>query len=86
MTSRPSRPVSRTVAVAVALLIAASGAGSSASATSGEDASTRRLLLLLDASGSMKGPDPSGGSKLEAAKRALNAVVDALPDGTQVGL
>ena len=80
------RLVARAVAILVALLIAASGAAPAASAISGDDASTRRLLLLLDASGSMKGPDPSGGSKLEAAKRSLNAVVDALPNGTQVGL
>ena len=86
MITRSSRHVSRAVAIAVALLIAASGAAPAASAISGDDANTRKLLLLLDASGSMKGPDPNGGSKLEAAKRSLNAVVDALPDGTQVGL
>jgi len=69
----------------VLLLVTATGAGPASSATA-EDSSAPKLLLVLDASGSMKGPDPSGGSKLEAAKRSLGAVVDALPDGVRVGL
>ena len=45
-----------------------------------------RLLLVLDASGSMKAKDPSGLTKIEAAKKALTAVVGALPATAQVGL
>jgi Ca-activated chloride channel homolog len=45
-----------------------------------------RLLLLLDSSGSMKEPDASGSTKIEAAKTALNTVVDRLPGTAQVGL
>jgi len=44
------------------------------------------LLLILDSSGSMLGPDGSGQRKIEAAKDALNRVVDSLPDDSLVGL
>lgn len=45
-----------------------------------------KLLLMLDASGSMKENDRSGVTKMAAAKRALLSVVDALPDNSRVGL
>jgi Ca-activated chloride channel family protein len=45
-----------------------------------------RLLLLLDSSSSMKEPDASGATKIEAARTALNTVVDRLPGTAQVGL
>ncbi|UUZ44020.1 VWA domain-containing protein [Janibacter limosus] len=41
---------------------------------------------MLDASGSMKEKDASGGTKMAAAKEALTTVVDGLPAGTDVGL
>ncbi|WP_188450434.1 vWA domain-containing protein [Knoellia flava] len=41
---------------------------------------------MLDASGSMKAKDPSGLTKIEAAKKALTGVVGALPATAQVGL
>ncbi|HLL55718.1 MAG TPA: VWA domain-containing protein [Myxococcaceae bacterium] len=44
------------------------------------------LLLILDASGSMKADDGSGRVKIAASKEALNQMVDALPDGAPVGL
>lgn len=44
------------------------------------------LLLIMDSSGSMKASDGAGGTKIQAAKGALNGVVDALPDEAQVGL
>lgn len=40
----------------------------------------------MDSSGSMNAGDGSGGTKIQAAKTALNGVVDALPDDSQVGL
>jgi Ca-activated chloride channel homolog len=43
-------------------------------------------MLVLDASGSMTGADPAGGTKMDAAKRAVHALVDAAPDGASVGL
>ncbi|MGH3487186.1 MAG: VWA domain-containing protein, partial [Actinopolymorphaceae bacterium] len=44
------------------------------------------LLLVLDSSGSMKEPDQSGTTKINAAKQALNTVVDKLPAEAVVGL
>lgn len=44
-----------------------------------------RLVMVLDSSGSMA-DKIDGGSKIAVAKRALNTVVDHLPDDAQVGL
>jgi Ca-activated chloride channel homolog len=43
-------------------------------------------MLVLDASGSMLGADPSGGTKMDAAKQAVHTLVDAAPAGASVGL
>ena len=45
-----------------------------------------KLLLMLDASGSMLEADPSGLTRMEAAKKGLTAVVNGLPANAQVGL
>lgn len=45
-----------------------------------------QVLLLMDASGSMKEPDPSGSSKMDAAKKALDGVIQEMPDSAEVGL
>lgn len=75
--------------------IALSGAGTASAATStahlptATESSTDdpgKLLLMLDASGSMNEDDPAGGTKMEAAKKALIGVVDKLPQDTNVGL
>jgi hypothetical protein len=44
------------------------------------------MLLVLDASGSMLIDDGTGRPKIDAAKEALNTLVNALPDGAPVGL
>jgi len=44
------------------------------------------LLLIMDSSGSMNASDGSGGTKIQAAKQALNGVVNALPGDSLVGL
>lgn len=44
------------------------------------------LELVLDASGSMAGADPSGGSKIRAARSAVAGVLQRLPGGTAVGV
>lgn len=44
------------------------------------------LLLIMDASGSMNREDDDGTPLIDGAKEALNGVVDALPEGTPVGL
>lgn len=43
-------------------------------------------MLVLDASGSMRAPDPAGGTKLDAAKAAVHSFVAAAPARSKVGL
>ncbi len=58
------------------------GAGSVPAAAEGSG----KLLLVLDSSGSMKEQAGDGKTKIEAARTALNRVVDALPAEAQVGM
>jgi Ca-activated chloride channel family protein len=44
------------------------------------------VVLILDASKSMNDDDGTGRPKLEAAKAALNTLIDSLPADAQVGL
>ncbi len=80
-----TRATATASAVALAVVIGVAGL-LAPSAARADEPSQGRLLLMLDASGSMKDPDPSGLSKIEAAKKALTGVVDALPSDAQVGL
>ena len=74
-------------ALAIALLATAAVLGAvPAGATAPADDAAEDLLLVLDSSGSMKEPDRSGTSKIEAAKQALQSVVDDLPDDARVGM
>lgn len=50
------------------------------------DGEAGKLLLLLDSSGSMEEKTSDGTTKIAAAKKALNGVVDALPEEAQVGM
>jgi len=63
---------------------AATEASTTAFAAEGEEQAS--LLLIMDASGSMREPLPEGGTRLEAAKAALREVTSTLPEGTEVGL
>ncbi|WP_147245941.1 VWA domain-containing protein [Streptomyces sp. ISID311] len=44
------------------------------------------MVMVLDASGSMAGKDGSGGTRIDAARKAVGTVVDAMPDGYPTGL
>ncbi|HHW84079.1 MAG TPA: VWA domain-containing protein, partial [Actinomycetales bacterium] len=44
-----------------------------------------KLVLVLDASGSMEWDDASGSSRIEAAHSALHSVIDSLPEDANVG-
>ncbi|WP_344213054.1 vWA domain-containing protein [Kribbella sancticallisti] len=45
------------------------------------------VMVVLDSSGSMTARDAGGsGTRMDAAKRAVNSMVDGLPDQAQVGL
>lgn len=74
----------RTTALALAALLGAASLAPMAPARA--DGEESKILLVLDASGSMNGQDPSGGTKLQAAKKALTSAVSAMPDDAQVGL
>ena len=71
---------------AVVMLIVATtlllGCVGSASAAPADEPS---LLLILDASGSMQAPFGNG-SRIDAAKRALHQLIEALPEDSRVGL
>lgn len=72
------------------LLLAAvptwAAAGQTAPDGAGEDSPPPSIMLVLDASGSMAEDDPSGGTKMEAARTALGAAVEGLPADASVGL
>ena len=44
------------------------------------------VLLIMDSSGSMAEDDGTGRPKIDAAKEALNGLVEELPEGSNVGL
>ena len=66
-------------------LLSALGPPSSAAAPLPETDDPGRLVLVLDSSGSMKEPVAGGQTKLQAAKTALDSVVDELPVDAEVG-
>lgn len=70
-----------------ALALPAAHAEDAGDADAGADArEASKVLLILDASGSMLDDDPSGVSKMEAARTAMQGAIEALPDTAQVGL
>ncbi|MFG3113213.1 VWA domain-containing protein [Streptomyces sp. NPDC048197] len=44
------------------------------------------MVMVLDSSGSMSGSDGAGSTRIAAARKAVGAVVDSLPDGYPTGL
>lgn len=76
-----------TGALTAALLAAPALATTNSGRTAGGDEdSTGKLVLLMDSSGSMNDPDAAGDPKIDAARTALNAVIDDLGDDQHVGL
>jgi Ca-activated chloride channel family protein len=67
----------------LALLLAAAGARAQSRPAPAKDAA---VILILDASKSMKDDDGTGRPKFQAAKEALDTLVDELPDEAKVGL
>jgi Ca-activated chloride channel family protein len=51
-----------------------------------QDTGQGSVLIVLDASKSMNEPAGNGGTRLDAAKAALEGLIPALPRGAQVGL
>jgi Ca-activated chloride channel homolog len=73
------------VALVVGMLLALPGPVARAQGAEGP-AELAPTMVVLDASGSMTGADPAGGTKMDAAKKAVHALVAAAPDGAPVGL
>ena len=69
--------------VAAVVLLAALAAQP---ASAQQSATPAAVMLVLDASKSMNDDDGTGRPKLEAAKAAMNTLIDSLPDDAQVGL
>ncbi len=67
----------------LAVLLAPAGARAQSQPAPSKDAA---VILVVDASKSMKSDDGSGRPKMAAAKSALNTLVDELPDDAKVGL
>ena len=67
----------------LALLLVPAGAHAQTQPAPSKDAA---VILVVDASKSMKADDGSGRPKFAAAKAALNTLVDELPDDAKVGL
>ncbi|MFI0941052.1 VWA domain-containing protein [Streptomyces sp. NPDC021020] len=75
-------PATALLCLAVGLLTAPA-AEAAPPAAAGPDGS---LVMVLDSSGSMAGPDGSGHTRIESARTAVGSVVDGLPDGYPTGL
>jgi Ca-activated chloride channel family protein len=71
---------------AVVLLAALAVAPASAQQPPPQGNAPAAVMLVLDASKSMNDDDGSGRPKLEAAKAAMNTLIDSLPDDARVGL
>ncbi len=82
MTPVPARAVRRAAALLAALCLVLMAAPVPARA----EGEAPKVLLMLDASGSMRQPDPSGTTKIAAAQQALLSSLEAMPSSAQVGL
>lgn len=81
-----SRPAHRLALLPLAGLVAALTLDALGAAPAHAEEPAPKILLILDASGSMNGKDPSGTTKIEAARKALTSTVNALPAHAEVGL
>lgn len=90
--SRRAAAVLASAALAAGFAVGLAGGPPPASAAPDEGAGVGqsaedpgRMVLVLDSSGSMAEPASGGGTKIEAAKAALDEVVEQLPDDAEVG-
>ncbi|NYI79758.1 vWA domain-containing protein [Nocardioides panzhihuensis] len=76
-----------TSGLAGALVLAVVGTGTAPAAAEEQQQGTYgRMMLVLDSSGSMKEPAGGGTTKIQAAKQALDTVIDDLPESADVGM
>ncbi|WP_130873252.1 VWA domain-containing protein [[Pseudopropionibacterium] massiliense] len=76
---------SHRLAAVCGILLLVSVCGFLSSTANGRDTAPK-VLLMLDSSGSMEDGDPSGGTKMDAAKNALAHAFDAASPNVEVGL
>ncbi|WP_316780833.1 VWA domain-containing protein [Streptomyces sasae] len=78
------------LAAGVCALLAALASGiafpGQAVADETDDQAAPKVELVLDVSGSMRTADIDGGTRMAAAKQAFNEVLDATPEGVQLGI
>ena len=67
-------------------LLAALALAAPAAAQDDPPPADRSVLVILDGSDSMNADAGDGGTRLDAAKAALGELIDAVPEGAQVGL
>lgn len=75
-----------TLLLALVLAPPAQAQTQSPSPTDDEGRMPPKIALVLDASGSMRETDVSGGSRMDAAKEASNAMVEDLDDDVDLGV
>lgn len=87
-TTRTRATARRWAAAASTTALAVAAAPAWASTTSEGDGEQQpaSIMLVLDASGSMAADDAGGGTRMEAARKALTDAVDNLPEDADVGL
>lgn len=76
-------PATGLLCAAVSLLTAPAATAAPPGTAPAQDGS---LVMVLDSSGSMAGPDGSGHTRIESARTAVGSVADALPGGYPTGL
>ena len=88
-TQRLLRPFLFVVLVAAGASFPGAGAITQPAAATADPAASGELapvMLVLDASGSMKESDPSGGTRMDAAKGAITGLVEDAPEDAELGL
>ncbi|MGH3321929.1 MAG: vWA domain-containing protein [Streptosporangiaceae bacterium] len=80
-TTRHRLTAALALAIMTAFVVVAPGSGAAQAADR-----SGQLVLVMDSSGSMAGPDGSGGTKIQAAKRALDHLVNTAPADARMGL
>ena len=91
MAKVPRRTIFRPLALMMAMALAigwtawpALAQDSSESAEAATEGS--KIALIMDASDSMSEEDVDGGTRLDAAKRASQQLVDSMPETAQLGM
>lgn len=83
------RTLLATAAISVLSFAPTLAVGSAAAAPAApqiEEHKVQKVHLVMDSSGSMAEPTGGGKSRIDAAKDALNSLVDTAPEDTQLGL